>query len=255
MQKSGFTKKTGFEKLINGRGFYIALMICLLTVAIAGFVATRNMQEATVAAEGEDILYGETAGPTEGGLPVEAGEVLPIPAAEPEEILEPEPEPEPEETTAFNPVTPAPDPAQTPTPEEPEEKSFAKPINGAVLQNFSNTELTYSQTMKDWRTHPGIDYKADVGAPVLAVGPGMVSDVYLDEMYGYVVLIDHGDGLMSLYANLSPATAVSAGDEVQTGDVIGSVGESAAFESEMAPHLHFEMLKDGAQIDPMEYIE
>ena len=108
--------------------------------------------------------------------------------------------------------------------------------------------------MGDWRTHSGLDITADLGAKVLATANGTVSAVYQDDLMGTVVEIDHGDGLVSLYANLTEAPTVSAGDAVTTGAVIGSVGQTAAAESGQTTHLHFAMYQDDTPVDPAGYL-
>ena len=108
--------------------------------------------------------------------------------------------------------------------------------------------------MGDWRTHSGLDITADLGAKVLSTANGVVSHIYQDDMMGTVVEIDHGEGLVSQYANLAETPTVSVGDTVTTGAVIGSVGQTAASESGQAAHLHFAMYQDGVPVDPTGYL-
>ena len=75
-----------------------------------------------------------------------------------------------------------------------------------------------------------------------------------DGLYGTMLTIDHGDGVSSVYANLEPQTAVGAGEWVDAGVVIGTVGRSALCEIGQEGHLHFEMHKGGASVDPMAYL-
>ncbi|MES1199830.1 MAG: peptidoglycan DD-metalloendopeptidase family protein [Pseudomonadota bacterium] len=96
--------------------------------------------------------------------------------------------------------------------------------------------------------HNGIDFGAPVGAPILAPGAGRV--ITVDERpygYGKVIEIDHGGGLVTRYAHLS-AFEATEGQQVTAGQEIGRVGETG--HSVTGPHLHFEVLRDGRNVDP-----
>ena len=98
--------------------------------------------------------------------------------------------------------------------------------------------------------HKGVDFASDAGVDVLAVASGIVTWAGPREGYGNVVEINHGNGLVTRYAHAAKTT-VSVGDEVERGQaiaVVGSTGHSTG------PHVHFEVLKDGRQIDPMAYV-
>ena len=119
---------------------------------------------------------------------------------------------------------------------------------------YSMDALVYNETMGDWRTHDGMDIAAQAGEYVRAAAQGTVTDVYEDVLYGTTVVIDHGAGLVSYYANLQAQPVVKPGDALLAGDVIGSVGETALCESAQQPHLHFAMSLHDASVDPKEYM-
>jgi len=123
-----------------------------------------------------------------------------------------------------------------------------------VEVGHSPDALQYDKTMGDWRTHNGVDIAAQIGTKVMAAAAGTVSKVEADDMYGTVVYIDHGEGLVSVYANLAAAPTVKKGDAVTMGSVIGSVGDTALAEKGEVAHLHFEMVKDGSPADPADYL-
>ncbi len=150
-----------------------------------------------------------------------------------------------------------------PVSEEPAEETFEmgyggfiKPCSGYISKEFSVEVPVYSATMYDYRTHAGVDIACDIGTPVKAVTNGYILDIYDDYMYGKTVVIEHADGIYSVYSNLSPDLPVEtvAGRSVMTGEVIGGVGDSALCEVSEVSHLHFEMLKDGIFVDPEDYI-
>lgn len=98
--------------------------------------------------------------------------------------------------------------------------------------------------------HKGLDFASDAGTDVLAVGQGVVTWAGPREGYGVLVEVNHGNGYVTRYAHNS-RVMVSAGDTVQRGQaiaVVGSTGRSTG------PHVHFEVLKEGRQIDPMAFI-
>jgi murein DD-endopeptidase MepM/ murein hydrolase activator NlpD len=95
--------------------------------------------------------------------------------------------------------------------------------------------------------HPGVDIAVAADTYVRATGSATVSDVGEDPVYGRYVTLDHGQGYSSLYAHAS-LTFVEVGQSVRRGEVIalsGNTGRSSA------PHLHFEILKDGEPVDPL----
>jgi hypothetical protein len=95
--------------------------------------------------------------------------------------------------------------------------------------------------------HPGIDVAASTGSYIRAAGPGRVVEAAEDPVYGLYLVLDHGGGYRSLYAHASHLL-VEAGQMVVRGEVValsGSTGRSTA------PHLHFEILRDGEPLDPL----
>jgi murein DD-endopeptidase MepM/ murein hydrolase activator NlpD len=98
--------------------------------------------------------------------------------------------------------------------------------------------------------HKGVDFASDAGADVLAVASGIVSFAGPREGYGNLVEVNHGNGYLTRYAH-NEQVLVSLGEEVQRGQalaIVGSTGHSTG------PHVHFEVLKDGRQIDPMAFV-
>jgi murein DD-endopeptidase MepM/ murein hydrolase activator NlpD len=98
--------------------------------------------------------------------------------------------------------------------------------------------------------HKGLDFASDAGVDVLAVGQGVVSWAGPRAGYGVLVEINHGNGFVTRYAHNS-TVAVAVGDTVQRGQAIAVVGSSGR---STGPHVHFEVLKNGRQIDPMAFM-
>lgn len=134
------------------------------------------------------------------------------------------------------------------------EVKFIRPVDGKVIEEFSDNNLIYNEALRDWRTHNGVDLEAESGTQVLAAANGVIENVF-DSNMGMCVLIDHQNGYKTVYANLDDSLTVKKGDEVAEGDVIGIVGNTALGDATDLPHLHFEITKDGANVNPAEYIE
>ncbi|MBR2133412.1 MAG: peptidoglycan DD-metalloendopeptidase family protein [Eubacterium sp.] len=99
--------------------------------------------------------------------------------------------------------------------------------------------------------HGGVDFPCPSGSNVYAAGSGKVILVkYLNYSYGYHVVIDHGDGLSTLYAHNS-AIHVSVGQTVSQGQVIASSGSTG---NSTGPHCHFEVRVNGNRVNPLSYL-
>lgn len=229
-------KRNRLEKLgdfVLGKGFYIVLFLCVAAIGISGYYLIRSVSGSEPVEE-----------------PVTANPNITLPdssAVFPEEKPRPEPEAQPDDPQ------PKKD-AETSAPVQPREVVYTWPVKGQVLRGFTVEALAYDETMGDWRTHAGIDISAAQGTKVLAAASGTVTAVNHDDLMGTSVVIDHGNGVVSTYANLASVPTVSAGDSVATGDVIGSVGNTAIAESALPTHLHLEMTKDGLPTDPTGFL-
>ena len=209
--------------MFGGRGYYIALALCLAAVGTIGYFALRERPVTVKQQEPAPTLDIQPA-PTQ-------------PVVKPAPVVIPEPEPQPEIT-------------------EPAEllPQVVSPLDGTTVTVFSMTELLYDTTMADWRTHDGIDVQAEEGAAVKTAAAGTVQSVTDDELMGTTVVIDHEGGYSTRYSSLQKDVPVTAGQQVVAGEVIGRVGTTSAAESQMGPHLHFSVSRDGAVIDPRDYV-
>lgn len=105
--------------------------------------------------------------------------------------------------------------------------------------------------LKKYKLHTGIDIGASKGTDILAANDGkVIKAAYNAGGYGYYVMIDHGGGIVTLYAH-SSKLLVSVGDVVKRGDVIAKVGSTG---QSTGPHLHFEVRINGEYVDPMGYV-
>lgn len=131
---------------------------------------------------------------------------------------------------------------------------FSLPLLSEVDKPFSGGDMVQSKTMGDWRVHNGVDFRGTVGDQVRAVNNGVVKAVYDDVLWGTVVEIDHGNGLVARYCGLGKGSTAAVGDKVKINDRIGNLG-SVPVESADEVHLHFEIRQDGTAVDPMPILE
>ena len=131
--------------------------------------------------------------------------------------------------------------------------SVVWPTEGRISQRFGPTTFTGEPPLCYEGTcyahfHDGLDIAAPVGTPVLAMAAGRVTLAGRVADGAVVVMIDHGSGVITLYGHLEPTLAVSKGDEVAAGQLLGSVGLTG---HTTGPHLHLEVWSGGVPIDPL----
>ena len=227
-------------------GLYIALAVCILSVICVGaYSAVMGLVKPLT--DGTELTENGT-----GSTPrvvVEQPEKE-KPSASPDKGAS-EQVPPPSSAVTDSPVE-EPDQSVGVVPVAPE---FVLPLVGSVIKEFSDDMLVYSVTMNDYRAHNGVDMASVVGERVRALTDGVVEKVYEDPLMGQTVILDHGNGLKSVYQNLMPEVpdGVTEGAVVKAGDVIGGVGETALVECAQEPHLHFEVWRDGKPVNPGEY--
>ena len=134
---------------------------------------------------------------------------------------------------------------------------FIPPADGGVIVSCSLDVPVYSLTMNDYRAHTGVDIAAPIGSEVVSCADGVISGVFEDPMMGMTVSIAHGEGIESVYKNLSPELpdGITVGVTVMSGDVIGAVGDTAIIECEEEPHIHFELAVNGKNVDVHKYLD
>jgi murein DD-endopeptidase MepM/ murein hydrolase activator NlpD len=103
---------------------------------------------------------------------------------------------------------------------------------------------------KDFRLHAGLDFSAPTGTPIYATSDGVVQQAgFSTDGYGNKVVINHGYGFQTLYAHMVRVKA-KPGQSVKRGEVIGYVGSTG---KSTGSHLHYEVIKRGAKVDPFYY--
>ena len=235
-------KRESWSSFFGGTGFYIALALCVTAACAAGYFLLFGGQEEAedVNANVEDVVES----------PVQQPETPETVEQKPAEMPELEPDPKPVQV-----ITPAVEVDEDLAEVEPEMPGIVvAPLSGETVAAFSAEQLQFNATLGDWRTHDGIDIAAAAGTDVVAASGGTVLSVTADDYLGTTVVIAHPDGYETTYASLQEEVAVAEGDSVSAGQVIGAVGNTALTESALGAHLHFSVAKDGAVVDPAEYL-
>lgn len=244
-------------------GLYVSALACLAVLGIAAAVLFSGSGDkpAPVGRSDDERLAevvntptarpSATPAPTQGPrntsspkpnttLSPYAYNVSPAPGAKPRE-------------TAVPADSPVPIPDITPHPEltaDPQLSKLQPPVDGHIIRVFAMNSLIYSETLKQWMTHSGVDIAAKKGDEVYCVLAGTVENVYSDDMLGVTVVVRHANGLISCYSSLKDEPPVRAGDRVSDRQIIGYIGDTAISECAERSHLHFELHYEGSPIDP-----
>jgi murein DD-endopeptidase MepM/ murein hydrolase activator NlpD len=122
------------------------------------------------------------------------------------------------------------------------------PTKGRLTSGFGERPSPFTGRLE---FHAGIDIANRTGTQIMAAGKGTVTFTGYKKGYGYLVTIDHGYGFTTNYAHLSQIL-VEAGQKVEKGEVIAKMGNTGR---STGPHLHFEILKEGEPVDPLQYLQ
>lgn len=242
-----FRVDSRFARFMNGKGFYIALAICLVAVGSAAYIAASssygllNNNAGSSAAPSQQQATPNVAWDT-GSETAQANNAV---SNVPKESSKASSAAASQQTKTSSELTN----------DKGEKLVFMLPVNGEIITSYSNNAPVYDKTMDDWRVHNAVDISAKAGTPVSADADGKVSEVTTDPLLGTTVKIDHGNGIVSTFANLSKDVTVKKSQQVNAGDIIGCVGQTAQAESLIAPHLHYSMTKDGVSIDPLSFVK
>ena len=214
---------------VNGKGYYIALILCAAAIGITGYLYYQNVNRQEITLQetlGDDVIVG-TMGTEENVAALAT---------------------EPQLEVAVIPSTQA---------TEPTVKKGLKttsPVSGEEIYGYSMEALSYNQTTRDWRVHNGVDIAAEEGAKVCAAADGQVYTVYEDDSMGYTVVIRHEGGYTTKYSSLSQEIPVKAGDTVTMGQTIGYVGSTALVETTLGSHVHFSVTYQDTPMDPADFL-
>lgn len=217
-----------FKGNTNGKGYYIALILCAVAIGISGYLYYRNTNN-------EPQLNNPDVS---------------VAAVEPsgsEDIQAVATQPQASSSAAAQPTQGSESASKQPL-------KTVSPVEGETVAAYAMDCLSYNETTRDWRVHNGVDIAAELGTNVRAAADGTVYTVYEDETMGMTVVIRHEDGYITKYSSLADEVSVQPGDTVEMGQVIGCVGQTALLESAIGPHVHFSVSCNDEIIDPAEFL-
>lgn len=242
----------GAAGFLTGKGFYIALAVCLIGAGSAAWVAVDKTMDAV---NEPNVSNVRNEGGNTDWTVQESNEVgkkepkVPKSSSSSTESTSQQSSSQSQEHTEQS-GKQASSSKQEEEPPKAASLQFALPVQGEILLKFSNGELIKNETLGEWRTHDGVDISAGVSQDVLSCADGEVTEIYSDPLWGTCITIEHEGGVTSCYKGLEGETRVSVGDTVKMNDIIGTLGNTNLAEKSEG-HLHFEMKRDGKFVDPL----
>lgn len=150
-----------------------------------------------------------------------------------------------------------PDSSEPDEPDEPTVKPivFDMPVEGGVVFNeYTDAIVTFNKTLGIYTGHMGIDISGAEGAKVKAAYDGTIKEITTTYLEGTTVVIDHGNGLYSVYNSIDALSTLQAGQKINKGDELGVISTSNRQEYKDGAHLHFEVRENDKTVDPYKYL-
>lgn len=249
---NGFARG-GVAEFLDKQGIYIIMLVCLALIGITAYFALgsggneKKAREAMPTAEASSQAAGANTDKT---LEEEIKRLQTTPTP----TVTPTATPKATPTATPQPAATAQMKAKTASAAvtKQEEVKARMPIDGEIIRPYSPEEPVFYATLNEWMVHTGIDIQADEGADIVCALDGTVESVKNDANTGYTVVIDHGNGIKTLYGNLASPDGVKEGQKVNRGDAIGKAGRSATNTMSDPAHVHFEYSKNGKRLNPEE---
>lgn len=241
----------------KGKGFYAALTLVVMGAAFASFLAINSMMSKLGTAQQNPVKpqLQEERPWSVNDTPVEnKKQDVPVKPAKPSDKQKPS-STQSNTASSRQPASAAPSASTEPSaPPAPPKPQYVVPITGSVSQNFSGDELIYQTTLKDWRTHNGTDFDAQISTAVRVPADGTITLVQAnDPKWGSVVEITTQDGTIVRLSGVDKVK-YQQGTQVKQGETLGVLGEIPS-EVAQPPHLHVEVLQNGKYIDPLSILK
>ena len=131
--------------------------------------------------------------------------------------------------------------------------SYVNPLDAMTVLNRQG--FYYNSTLNRYYEHVGIDVSAEEGANVYSIADGTIEGIYTaDVLQGTQVVINHGNGVKSVYSFVDPVEELKAGASVKQGDVIAKIAKATGCEYKDGAHLHLEMYVGEKSANPENYL-
>ncbi|WP_454052055.1 peptidoglycan DD-metalloendopeptidase family protein [Clostridium sp. Marseille-Q7071] len=227
--------KSKFKQFLKKEGFYVILFVCLCAVATVAVITAGNRKdvatnppviEETAKAEGDAVVDPKNFNDA---LQVKKEELEPVPNIQVQKENDSKAVSKEANSEAIN------------------------PVKGSLARAYSEDPV-YMASTKDYRPHFGMDIKTEKGASVVVAMDGVIKTIDVSTEGTYVE-VDHQNGVLTKYCNLEEKVNVKKGDNVKASQELGKIGNTTNFAyEEYGPHLHFEVLKDGKNVDPAKFV-
>ena len=144
----------------------------------------------------------------------------------------------------------------TSTPDQPvvEVITFIMPVSAPTSITDYTEQMVFNSTLGRYNAHLAIDFFAPEGTDICAVYSGTVESVVTELLTGTTIVVDHGNGLKTVYNSLLDGDGVSVGQVIEQGHVLGQVSTSNRGEYKSGAHLHFQVQENGEIINPAKYL-
>lgn len=231
--------KSKTAKFLAGKGFYPIVALCLLAVGVATWSAVSSLSTTPETSSNQSYTAQVSSYTVSENTEEPAGNTVSdvsdtrVSSTQQSSVKQPASS-KPADTTKSKPVA----------------EYFVMPIEGNITKDFSLTALQYSATYSDMRIHNGIDIQAKAGSEIKSAGAGTVTAVENDVLWGTVIEIDHGNGIIGVYCGIENA-AVKQNDTVHAGTTLGTLGLIPC-ESSDESHLHIAFKNNDEYVSPLE---
>jgi len=241
----------------SGKNFYTVLCCCIAAIGIVGYISSVRTREYKTSFNADNVSVPEmptlpaikktepelpspTAKPTP--VPTQAPPETPAPASEADNVIESGENPEFYDGNVIESVS------IVSTPE------FIFPVEGEICRGFSGNTLYYDNLLGDFRTHDGIDIKAQPDNDIAVSFDGTIEEIYEDSV-GKTVIINHNNGYKTKYSNLDDTENLEIGMNMKKGDFLAHVGTNPMGEPAEDTYIHFEIIKDQTPVNPEDYLK
>lgn len=133
------------------------------------------------------------------------------------------------------------------------EKGLVWPVQGPTLLDYSMDATIYYPTLAQYQYNPAMVIGGEVNSKVYCMAKGKITNIETNEVTGCTVTQDLGDGYTAIYGQLKEVN-FKVGDMVESGQVVGYISEPTKYYAVEGPNVYFQLLKDGAPVDPEEIL-
>ena len=205
------------KNFIKKNAIYFVLVLCVVAIGFSIVLALTNKEEENPIQSNIINAVNENN--------VSAVDTTPV-----EEIVEKDIKPTTKEITYILPVA-----------------------NSTRIEDYSST-VVFNSTLNRYSSHRAVDFFAPEGTLVVSVADGTVESVETTLLTGTTIVVNHGNGVKSIYNSVLDGDSVTVGQKISQGSVIGEVSVSNRQESKEGAHLHFSMTKNDQVVDPSIYL-